>query len=118
MSNLTYTILHVFGMSLAFLAIGALAARALDGGGGERSRKLATASHGIGLLVILISGFGLLAKLQIGFPAWVWVKILIWLIVGALPVLIRRMPQRAAVLWFLVPVLVLIAGSLALYKPF
>jgi hypothetical protein len=39
-------------------------------------------------------------------------------VIGAMPVLIRRMPQQAALLWFAVPVLVLIAGWLALYKPF
>ena len=118
MSDLAYTILHVFGMSLAFVALGALTARALDGTDGGRSRKLAGISHGVGLLVILISGFGLLAKLGIGFPGWVWAKLAIWLLIGALPAFIRRMPQHATLLWFSVPVLVLIAGYLALYKPF
>ncbi|MEE8522688.1 MAG: hypothetical protein V3T72_02055 [Thermoanaerobaculia bacterium] len=117
MSLLTYKVLHILGISLALVALGGAAQRALDGDSGG-SRKLAGITHGVGLLIILVSGFGLLAKLGIGFPPWVWLKLVIWLVIAALLVLIRKMPQHATLFWFALPVLTGIAAYLALYKPF
>lgn len=119
MSILFYKVLHIFGILLAFVALGGLTLRALRGESDERdnARKLIGATHGVALLVILISGFGLLAKLGVGFPVWVWLKISIWILVGALLVLIRRTPQYATVYWFGLPVLGAVAAYIALYKP-
>ena len=46
--------------------------------------------HGIGLVIMAVSGFGILAKLKLGFPHFAYVKILLWLILGGLPVLAKR----------------------------
>ena len=64
----------------------ALTLQALIGTDGEkcRARKLAGMTHGIALLLILFTGFGMIAKLGLGFPLWVWVKlVVIWLVIGA-----------------------------------
>lgn len=119
MTLLTYKTLHLLGVMVVFLALGGLTFHSLSGQGSRhRGHKLAGASHGIGLLLVLVSGFGMLAKLEVGFPLWVIAKVLIWLIFGGIVVLIRRMPQQAAALWLALPVLGAIAAYLALYKPF
>lgn len=116
MSLLAYKILHLIGAFLLFAALGVVALRPAD-----RS-KLATASHGIALLLIVVSGFGMLARLGLmhgwSFPLWVWIKLVIWLLLGAALVLARRMPQLAALWWWLFPLLGGAAAYLALYKPF
>ncbi len=118
MSLLTYKVLHILGISLILVALGGAALRALGGGIDGSARKLAGITHGVGLLIVLVSGFGLLARLDLGFPLWVWLKLTIWIVAGVLLVLIRRMPQHATIFWFAIPILTGFAAYLALYKPF
>lgn len=118
MSYLAFKVLHILGLLLVFMAVGGLTLQALIGDrGSERSRKLVGISHGAGLLLLLISGFAMLGQLGIGFPFWIWIKLAIWLLLGAVTVLIRRLAGQAAALWFLLPILGAIAGYLALFKP-
>jgi hypothetical protein len=118
MSPLIYKLLHILGLVMAFMGLGALVMMAVDGATpGKRGRALAGAFHGIGLLLLLVSGFGMIAKYGYGFPLWVWAKIVIWLLFGALLVVVRRAPQHAAALWVGLPVLAAIAAWLALFKP-
>lgn len=119
MSLLTYKVLHILGMMLVFSSLGGLIFHSLAGGGAKhRGHKLAGASHGIGLVLILVSGFGMLAKLQAGFPLWVIAKVVIWLLFGGVIALIRRMPGQATTLWLALPLLGAAAAYLALFKPF
>jgi hypothetical protein len=81
MSPATYHILHLLGFMLLFLGFGATA-------GGSHTKKTAMRLHGIGLLIMLVAGFGLLAKLKLPYTSsWVIAKMVIWLALGALPVL-------------------------------
>lgn len=50
--------------------------------------------HGISLSFILISGFGMLAKLSIHWPwpLWVGIKTLVWLSMGGIVILFKRKP--------------------------
>ena len=119
MDPLTYKVLHIFGVLLTFTALGGMTLRALAGSRDKGTGgKLAGITHGVALLLILVSGFGLLAKLGYGFPTWVLVKIVIWLLIGAAVVLIRRLPQHATIFWFALPILGACAASLAIFKPF
>lgn len=108
-----YKVVHVFGVLLVFLGFGALL-------GGER-RRAATLAHGIGLAVILVAGFGALARLGVanpgGWPLWVWLKLAVWLALGALMTVGKRSPAAARTFWWLVPILGAAAAYLALYKP-
>lgn len=121
MTLLTYKAIHILSIMLLFTALGGLllAARASVQTG--VSRKLAGITHGIALVLILVSGFGALAKIGLSNPAiwpgWLWTKVLIWLALGAVIVLIRRAPRTAPALWWLLPVLGGIAGYLALANP-
>ncbi len=119
MSALFYKVLHLLGVLLAFTALGGATLRAVAGTRDDApGRKLALATHGIALLLILISGFGMLAKLSYGFPLWVWLKIVVWLLIGAAIAVVRRMPQHAVALWYALPLLGATAAYLAIYKPF
>ena len=93
MSYLTYKILHIIGIAALFLGMGGMLA-------GGTQRKLFAIFQGIGLLCMLVSGFGLLARLQIGFPHFAILKTSLWVVVGALPVLFRRLkvPTLVAIL--------------------
>ena len=116
-----YKVLHVLGVVFLFTAMGALLLAARAGVQSGVSRKTAGMTHGIALLLILVSGFGALAKYQLSspmaWPAWAWLKFLIWLVFGGIVVAIRRAPQSSTVLWWILPLLGGLAAYLAIYKP-
>ena len=118
MSLAFYKVLHLFGFGLLFAGIGGLCALSIAGADSPKARKLASILHGASLVIVLIAGFGLLAKLGIGaaIPLWIWLKILIWLALGAAIVVLKRAPQYAAALFIALPILGAIAGYLAIYK--
>ncbi len=113
MTLAAYKVLHLLGAFLVLAALGA----ALAGG-----RKGAGMAHGIGLLILLVAGFGALARLGLsnpaGWPLWLWLKLAIWLALGAGPMIVRRSPLRwRLALWILFPLLAAAAGYLSIYKP-
>jgi hypothetical protein len=116
-----YKVVHILGVLFVFASLGALILASRDGAWGGRGRKLAGMTHGIALLVVLIAGFGAMARLGMGnpghWPLWVWIKALIWLVLGGIIVLIRRAPQLSTLLWWLLPLLGAIAAWAAIYKP-
>lgn len=119
MSYLAFKVLHILGVLLVFTAVGGLTLHAMNGGDRDsnQSHKLVGISHGIGLVILLITGFGMLAQLGTGFPLWIWLKIGIWLLLGAVTVVIRRLAGQTAALWFLLPLLGAVAAYLAIFKP-
>ena len=69
-------------------------------------------------LLILISGMGLLAKLSIGFPTWVIIKLALWLvIVGLSSMGIRRLKHKSKALISIVMLLFMLATSVAIWHP-
>ncbi|MDX1502117.1 MAG: hypothetical protein R3325_07125 [Thermoanaerobaculia bacterium] len=121
MSYETYKLFHVLGMLLIFFGLGGVAVHAA--GGGQRDdnplRKALGAAHGVGLLLLLVAGFGMLARLQLSFASgWLWAKIAIWLVLGFATMLPYR--SRSLARWSVVifPLLGLAAAYLARFKPF
>jgi len=114
-----YRLLHFAGLFLIFLAIGALVHRAQSGAQGEGGVKVAKACHGAGLLLVLVGGFGMLARLglSLGAAPWVWIKLGVWAVLGGIVVLPRRRPGLAWLLWILVPFLGLVAVWAVMVKP-
>lgn len=118
-----YKILHFIGI---FMTIGALSAMCIYvAGGGTKpqfaSRKLVSAFHGIGLVLALIGGFGLLARLGVmhgALPGWVIAKLIVWVILGGMPALIWRKPGAAKPFWALVLLFAVLNAYFAVYKPF
>lgn len=120
MSYSLYKLLHILGVLLALGALSGVSLHAANGGGkeGNRLRGGVAASHGVGLLIALVAGFGLLARLELGFQPWVWGKLVIWLLFGAGLVLPYRKPEWAKALFFLWPILGAVGAYLAINKPF
>ena len=111
MSLAFYKWLHLSGIGLVLMSLAAMAWR-------TESRKLPSIAHGIGLLVAFVAGFGLLARGGYGWPAWVYVKLVLWLALGGVSVLFKRKPELATPLWVAVFVVFVVAGYLGIYKPF
>ena len=118
MSLLAYRVIHIFSMMLMFTALGGLLLASQAKVQTDASRKMAGMLHGIALILILVSGFGALAKLGLSnpgiWPTWLWLKILIWFVFGGVIVLIRRAPRFAPILWWALPILGAVAAYLAL----
>lgn len=113
------------GIALTMAALGGVAIHANEGGTkkGGRSRKVIGAAHGIGMLLILVGGFGMLARIGFtggigAFPGWLWGKITVWTVLGALSGVPYRQPRLAVPAMVAVPVLAGLAAWFALYKPF
>ncbi len=122
MSINSYTALHLIGLFTVILSLGGMCLHVISGGTKDYAgRKWAAMFHGLGLVVVLIAGFGLLAKeglIRDGMPGWVIGKLIIWLILGGLPVLVYRQPKLAKLFWILILAFAGIATWLAIYKPF
>ena len=118
MSYEFYKILHVFSAILLFTSLGTLAASV--GSDSPRLRRLAGIAHGIALAVIFVAGFGLMARLGMfgAIPAWAWLKIGLWLVLGLIVLPLRRKPEWATALWLAIPLLGGLAVWLAVQKPF
>lgn len=111
-----YKFLHHLGLVLTFLSLGGLGALALTGQAQSKARTPFVALHGTGLIIILVAGFGWLAKLGYGLPTWAIVKILVWLALGALIVPLRRQPALARPLTLIaVPSLAAVAVFIAVW---
>lgn len=120
-----YEIVHILGIALIFAAIGGVAVHAANGGtrATSRTRELLASVHGGGAFLILLGGFGMLARLGFrgtlaDFPGWLWVKIIIWTVLGGLTLLPYRRPQLAKPFILLMPLLAALAAYMAVYKPF
>lgn len=106
-----YQVLHIIGIAMVFLGYGALLARSMAAPDNVSVRKLGSMTSGIGLLIILIAGFGMISKLGHSFSEpWLIVKMVIWLALGGLIVLINRKPNLAVMLWWLLIALAAIAA--------
>ena len=123
LSYQAYKVIHLIGVFLALAALAGIALAAANGATRQSNpaRRLTAISHGLGLLVVLVGGFGLLARLGIvqgSFPGWVWAKLGIWLLVGALVAVPYRRPELARAVFITIPVLGGLAAWLAVFKPF
>ena len=118
MSTSLLIVLHLIGVIMIFTALGGALVRAGAAPDSSACRRSIMAFHGIGALVVIIAGTMLLVRLGSGFSGWVWVKIVIWLVLGAVPALLKRKPSSAGVLWWLVVVLGASAAFLGIFKPF
>ena len=114
MDPLFYKVLHLVGVMLLFFGVGAVVL-----GVDESKRKLAMTSSGIGLLFLLVAGFGMIPKMGYKMSdGWVIAKIVIWLVMGVLPVLVKKGKLGGAAGWAVAIVLGAAAAWLGVMKPF
>ena len=84
MDYTTYKITHLVGVAALALGLGGMMA-------GGSNRKIFSILQGLALLVMLVSGFGLLARLHLGFPHFAMVKTVLWVVIGVMPMALRRL---------------------------
>lgn len=129
----TYKVVHYLGIFLLLTALAARLGRAAGFAAASAStgataptpdpwkRRLGI-THGVALFLILLGGFGMLARLDVthglGLPGWIWAKLGIWTALGAVIVVASRVPALSGRLLVVVPALAVLAGIIALYKPF
>ena len=113
MSYQFYKLLHLIGVIILFSGIGAVLATT----NGTTKNKLASIANGVGLLVIFVAGFGLMARLNTGFAPFIIAKLFVWLALGILPALIKRRILTGAAAWGVAIALGASAAYLGGYKP-
>jgi len=122
MSYVAYKVIHYLGIFVLVVALGAALGRRMTSEGPDPLRKRFVGIHGLGLFLVLLGGFGLLARIGVShgalFPGWVWGKLAIWTVLGGVLMLARRKAAWSMPLILVVPALATLAGVLAFLKPF
>lgn len=113
------TIHYVSLMSLLISLIFAIYVHTKNGHFKDK-KKFIYALHGISWIVLFFSANGLVVTTGISenFPAWAMTKTGIWIALGLLPFLFKRLPRFAFANCMLVIGLIIGAIYLAVYKPF
>lgn len=108
-----YHVLHVLSV-IVLVACGFVAVAAPR----PDIRKRVLAISGVAATLALIAGFGLQAKLQLGFPLWLLVKIVCWIALAALAGMPFRRPERGTTWAGAYIALAVIALVMVYYRPF
>ena len=116
MSYSFYKVLHLSGIFLIMLSFGGIYINSIQ----SDKKKWLLAFNGIGLLLALVGGFGLLARLELirAWPTWVWIKLAIWVIFAILPSISMRKKIPAKVMTLLTLAIAVAAAYFAQFKPF
>jgi len=112
-----YKILHFTGLLLTFTSLSGYIFYLVQNKSNEK-KKLFSVLHGIGLLIVLVSGFGLAARLGLvsQLPVWVYIKIGIWLVVGASVAIIKRQVMSPLALYLIIVSLGVLGAITAVKK--
>jgi len=113
-----YKMIHLLGVIMTLGALFGWTIHYLNGGEKNNpAKKLMGISHGIGLILVLVAGFGLLARIeQSAAQLWVLLKLVIWLVFGAYTMLLHKGILKPKVSWFAIMFLGVSAVFLAQYK--
>lgn len=116
-----YKMIHLAGVVLVCMSIAGISFHAWLGGTKEAAgklRKRLLMGHGIGLFLAVLGGMGAGTAMgaissETGFAGWIWLKMGVWVLFGALPALPYRSPKLAASLFVVVPLLIMLAAWIA-----
>lgn len=121
MSYEFYKLLHILGLILLFFGFGGLLLAAYSKVELKKpARIMGFVTHGVGLLFILVSGFGMAARLgfMAGLPTWVKAKVVIWALLGVAISLVKRKGYIGWPIAILLWGLGMSAAIIAINKPF
>ncbi len=122
MSYEFYKVMHLTGIFMVISAIGAHLLNGLLGGSKQFvGKKFVSILHGIGLLIVFVAGFGLMARIGLmggSWPIWIILKMVVWLFLGVVILIPRYKPTWTKAVWFAVIIAGSFAAFLAFYKPF
>jgi hypothetical protein len=112
MSLTTYHVIHISSiivlLAYTFYAFAAPA----------ETRKRVLMITGAAALLALISGFAMLAKLHLGFPGWVGVKVFCWIGLSAMVSFAYRRRAQADLFMIVALVLAITAVAMVFVRPF
>lgn len=115
-----YTLIHLVGIFGLLMALAAICYHAANGGfkSQAKGRKGLLALHGVSSFLILLAGFGMLARLNVtgAWPWWVWGKLIIWVVLSFGVVLPYRKEKWAMPLLFGAYALALVAALLVFHR--
>ena len=96
MSYNFYGILHLGSLFALSLILGGLWGLYAKPSPDKKLRSLLLGFHGLIMFFIFLAGFGLMAKIKLPFPwpFWIYGKLAIWLLLGAMPFFIKKASQR------------------------
>ncbi len=123
MSFEVYKILHLLGIFSMLVITGGVIQMVRSGiedepASTKRNRMII---HGVAMFLILVAGFGMLARLGLSnpmnWPLWVWIKVLVWIYMGGVQSLIRRFPGHINLWLYSTVIIALLAGIMAITKP-
>lgn len=115
-----YKLVHIISIMLIFFGFGGVALSfAATPSVKAKIKMIGFITHGVGLVLLLVSGFGMAARLGwvTGLPTWVYVKIAIWVILGALIAVAKRMNKAPSISLVLTLGFASFAAYLAIHKP-
>jgi len=115
MSLQFYNFIHLLGLILLLLGYGALLARAVLAPDNKPYRIFGSIVGGVGLLFLLVSGFGMQAKGGFGWPDWLIMKIGVWVLLGASLSLINRKSSWSPAWWVTIILLASLAAWLGIF---
>ena len=117
MSYEFYKILHFAGLILTLTSLTGYIFYFMQNKTNDK-KKFFSVLHGVGLLIILVSGFGLAARLGYmhGLPNWIYIKLGIWLALGGAATVIKRQVLSPMVTYALVVTLGILAAITAVTK--
>ncbi len=116
MSYEFYKVFHLTGIFLLMISFGGIYVNAKN----ETKIKWLMAFNGIGLVIALVGGFGLMARLGMmkAWPTWIFLKLGIWVVFAILPAIAMRKKVDPK----LMTIITLAIGGFAVYlvnfKPF
>lgn len=117
-----YKLIHLLGIFVLLITLALPCMHLLRGGrrGDFPRRRMLATVHGAASFLILLGGFGMLARLGIvesALPGWILVKLSIWLVLSAALALALRATAGARLVLVSAPLLALLAAASAIYKP-
>lgn len=121
MSYQFYKIMHFIGLMMLFFGFGGLLISKYSGMIlSKKARIMSMATHGIGLLLLLVGGFGMAARLGLmaGMPHWMQAKVGIWMLLAIGISLVKRKGQIGWPIAILLLGLGTTAAFIAVNKPF
>lgn len=117
-----YKLIHFFGIFVLLTTLTIACMHLLRGGtrADLPRRRSVMAAHGSASFLILLGGFGMLARLGIvqgGLPGWILLKLGVWILLSFAMAFVVRAESVARLTLLLAPLLALVAAGVALYKP-
>lgn len=111
-------VIHITGIAMTFIGLTGILALKMAGGAPLSKRMIFHFTFGIGMLVIIVTGFMLGAAIGLkGATPWMNGLLVIWLLVAASMVLANRFSRFAGPIVVFFIALVATAAYLAIYKP-